>query len=232
MSSSKNEIGKRVEVLRKRKGLSQQVLATSLNVSREVVAKWENGTRDLKTEHTISLAKHFNVTTDYLLGLTTVETQDTEIRATCEHIGLSEDAIAVLVSTKDYRKKHCTVDFLERIIKAIAEERPCEGRYIARNYLWTLISGHVDFIAGYELPDMNQPGSRYESDMEYRVPGAYHQIKQMLLKFIESLVGEARQSERLQRYEWKDGVRVPLLSWWERQDREDGEANANNPQKR
>lgn len=66
------EIGERICLLREERQETQQELSSGLNVSREVVAKWENGTRDLKTKHTISLAKYFNVSADYLLGLTDI----------------------------------------------------------------------------------------------------------------------------------------------------------------
>ena len=37
------EIGKTIQDLRKRKGLSQEELAEKIDVSRQVVSKWENG---------------------------------------------------------------------------------------------------------------------------------------------------------------------------------------------
>lgn len=37
------EIGKIIQDLRKRKGLSQEELAEKIDVSRQAVSKWENG---------------------------------------------------------------------------------------------------------------------------------------------------------------------------------------------
>lgn len=37
------EIGKTIQDLRKRKGLSQEELAEKIDVSRQAVSKWENG---------------------------------------------------------------------------------------------------------------------------------------------------------------------------------------------
>ena len=37
------EIGKTIQDLRKRKGLSQEELAERIDVSRQAVSKWENG---------------------------------------------------------------------------------------------------------------------------------------------------------------------------------------------
>lgn len=69
-SKSISAIGERIKALRISKKLTQAELAQALNVKRQTVAQWENQERDLKTGAIISLAKYFNVSTDYLLGLT------------------------------------------------------------------------------------------------------------------------------------------------------------------
>ena len=52
-------------------------MAQALNVKQQTVAQWENQERDLKTGAIISLAKYFNVSTDYLLGISEYETSET-----------------------------------------------------------------------------------------------------------------------------------------------------------
>ena len=64
------EIGERIKHLRISKKLTQDEVAHALNVKRETVTRWETGARDIKTEITILLTKYFNVSADYLLGLT------------------------------------------------------------------------------------------------------------------------------------------------------------------
>lgn len=64
------EIGERIKHLRISKKLTQDEVAHALNVKRETVTRWETGARDIKTEITILLSKYFNVSADYLLGLT------------------------------------------------------------------------------------------------------------------------------------------------------------------
>lgn len=91
MSCSKIDIGERIAALRNSRKLSQQELSVDLNVSREVVAKWEIGTRDLKTEHTTALADYFGVTCDEILR--GVKSENVDIHA---KTGLSDEAITVL----------------------------------------------------------------------------------------------------------------------------------------
>lgn len=64
------EIGERIKHLRISKKLTQDEVAHALNVKRETVTRWETCARDIKTEITILLSKYFNVSADYLLGLT------------------------------------------------------------------------------------------------------------------------------------------------------------------
>jgi len=91
MSCSKKEIGDRIIALRTARGLSQLELAKGLHVSREVVAKWETGTRDLKTEHSVALADYFGVTCDEILRGVKSENVATEKR-----LGLCDKAIEIL----------------------------------------------------------------------------------------------------------------------------------------
>lgn len=84
-------IGERIKQLRESANITQEELAKDLNVGRETVARWENGTRDIKTEATISLAKYFNVTTDYLLCISDYKTHEAADIGTVT--GLYEDNI-------------------------------------------------------------------------------------------------------------------------------------------
>jgi transcriptional regulator with XRE-family HTH domain len=50
----------------------------------------------------VYLSKLYNVSTDYLLGLTDVKTNDTTLQSVCEYTGLSEEAIKTI--TDDYNR--------------------------------------------------------------------------------------------------------------------------------
>ena len=55
--------------LRVKNNMSQGNLADKLNVSRQTVSKWENGICMPDTEKLIQLSEIFNVSTDYILGI-------------------------------------------------------------------------------------------------------------------------------------------------------------------
>jgi len=62
-------IGQRIKDLRIERGLSQEVLAKELKISRPALAHYEIGNRQVPNELIPKIAKFFNVRTDYLFGL-------------------------------------------------------------------------------------------------------------------------------------------------------------------
>jgi len=61
---------KRIRDLREDKDLKQREVAEMLNCSQVCYSRYELGTRDIPTEVLIKLAAFYNVSTDYILGLT------------------------------------------------------------------------------------------------------------------------------------------------------------------
>lgn len=64
--------------LRRKSGLSQEQLAEKLDVSRQAVSKWENGTAVPESDKLVVMSDFFHVTTDYLLKDETVKTEEKE----------------------------------------------------------------------------------------------------------------------------------------------------------
>ena len=61
---------KRIRELREDSDLLQKDLAEYLHCSQVAYSRYELGTRDIPTQVLIDLAKFYNTTTDYILGLT------------------------------------------------------------------------------------------------------------------------------------------------------------------
>ena len=59
-------IGERITALRKEKNISQTELAKRLNVSRQAVSKWEQGTSSPDTDRLIQLAEILGTEVEYL----------------------------------------------------------------------------------------------------------------------------------------------------------------------
>lgn len=63
------DIGKKIKDLRVEKNLLQKDLAKKLNIARNTVTQYEKNLARPSYEVLISIAKFFNVSTDFLLGL-------------------------------------------------------------------------------------------------------------------------------------------------------------------
>ncbi len=60
----------RIRNLREDSDTTQAQMAKILNCSQQVYSNYELGQRDIPTDILIKLSEHYNVSTDYLLGLT------------------------------------------------------------------------------------------------------------------------------------------------------------------
>ena len=60
----------RLKELRTEKGVSQKQLAKEIGTSYAAISYWETGVNEPKLSYIIALCRYFDVTADYLLGLT------------------------------------------------------------------------------------------------------------------------------------------------------------------
>lgn len=65
-------IGNRIKQLREEKGLKQDELARQLSISPSAIGMYETNKREPNNDLTIRIANFFNVSVDYLLGLTNI----------------------------------------------------------------------------------------------------------------------------------------------------------------
>ncbi|MGN1200722.1 MAG: helix-turn-helix domain-containing protein [Candidatus Caccovivens sp.] len=65
----KNEFKDNLKLLRQEKHIGQVELAKQIGVSNGIISLWENGLREPNMSSLIALAKFFNVSIDYLVGL-------------------------------------------------------------------------------------------------------------------------------------------------------------------
>lgn len=63
------KFAERLKELREEKGLSIQKLSKEVGIGAASLCRWENSRADVKGSQLIILAKYFEVSTDYLLGL-------------------------------------------------------------------------------------------------------------------------------------------------------------------
>ncbi len=89
-------VAEKIKHLREKNNLTQSALAKKLNVTRSSVNAWEMGISVPSTALLVELAKLFQVSTDYLLGL--------EHKATLDVSSLNEEEILILYNLIQYFK--------------------------------------------------------------------------------------------------------------------------------
>jgi transcriptional regulator with XRE-family HTH domain len=112
MISNENvsEIGERIKKLREERGITQAEFAKKINVKRETVNQWENGSRDLKTDYTVKVAEYFGVSCDFILR--GIEYENVNI---CKKTGLVNEAIKILGWCHNSKEDY-DVDILNTLI--------------------------------------------------------------------------------------------------------------------
>ncbi|OLS02919.1 helix-turn-helix domain-containing protein [Tissierella creatinophila] len=73
-----NILGKRIKQLREENHLNQIELAKTLNISNTTLSQYETGQRVPSDDVKIKICKIFNVTLDYLLGVSETRNYETE----------------------------------------------------------------------------------------------------------------------------------------------------------
>ena len=115
-------IGQMIGKIRSENNETQQQLADALGVKRELITYWENGTpkREIKAALLAEIAKRYNVSADYLLGLTEYKSQDKSLTAVCDFTGLSEDAITSFHNLTKRYSKGAGIRFLNYLLTSSA----------------------------------------------------------------------------------------------------------------
>ena len=63
----------RIKQLREKRGLIQEILAAELGITQQLLSKYERDITLIKVDILKKIAIYFNVTTDYLLGISDVK---------------------------------------------------------------------------------------------------------------------------------------------------------------
>ena len=99
----------RLKELRVGRGLKQTELAAQLSITQGALSGWETGRYQIGSDDLIKIAKFFNVSTDYVLGLSGVQ------EATKEAFGqthLQEKLLLELFGILDETDKNRAIDHL------------------------------------------------------------------------------------------------------------------------
>ena len=83
-----------MSALRRARGLSQRPAAADLNISQALLSHYENGAREPGLDFVCRACRYYNVSADYLLGLTDVPTGSTAALEALTELTAALDAAA------------------------------------------------------------------------------------------------------------------------------------------
>ena len=130
-----NILGNRIKQLRREHGLTQEEFGKKYNIKKSTVSQYESGISRPDDELKKRIASDFNVSIDWLLGLSEYKTPVDRIS---QAIGSDEELLAFWEETKDRENVQLLfkqirvmsdkdINQVLRIIKAIEDEEEKEG---------------------------------------------------------------------------------------------------------
>lgn len=99
-------VAKNLRALRERKGLKQDELAEQLSIGQSTLSSYERGTRSVPLDMLVTFANFYNVSIDYLMGLSLVQSPNEDMQYIGTYTGLNDDAIEFLHFWNEHKRNH------------------------------------------------------------------------------------------------------------------------------
>ena len=160
-----NRLKEIIEARKRKTGESLRAVAKDLDVSLGVLSDWQNGNKTPRGDSIVKLARYFDVSADYLLGLTDAQTVDTDLRAVADYTGLSEKAILALKNPEMFE---CYDKGQKKILSDMISDETCLHHVVNSIYFYLKateeqVHGAEELLRENEGLDLRNADS---SDME------------------------------------------------------------------
>ena len=163
------------------KGVTITALADKLEISRQAVSQYQDGSTQPNLQSLAEIAKYFGVSTDWLLGLTDVRTPNMDVRAIANYTHLSDKAIERLNSLTAIEGGDMYLIMLSAMI-----ESPELYRLIGQ------IRYYIDRLAEYEASSKDDPAAfdAAEHKITSERYGVTYSFEKLLNDVLERLSGK------------------------------------------
>ena len=134
----------RIRALIADSGATQNQIAKEIGVTRQSISQYCDGSTVPNADKLLKLAQYFNVSADYLLGITNAKTIDKDVQFICEYTGLNESVIASLA---DRELPNYIAKLLNLFSKSYQTEYLCKSiiNYINTENLEIMGTDYFDF---------------------------------------------------------------------------------------
>lgn len=118
----------RIKQLREKRGLIQEILAAELGITQQLLSKYERDITLIKVDILKKIAIYFNVTTDYLLGISDVKRDLQGQMKMNEALDQYYDLVEVYKELDEYDQE--MIWSIIQIVKKINEKKKIEQKRV------------------------------------------------------------------------------------------------------
>ena len=118
----------RIKQLREKRGLIQEILAAELGITQQLLSKYERDITLIKVDILKKIAIYFNVTTDYLLGISDVKRDLLGQMKMNETLDQYYDLVEVYKELDEYDQE--MIWSIIQIVKKINEKKKIEQKRV------------------------------------------------------------------------------------------------------
>lgn len=118
----------RIKQLREKRGLIQEILAAELGITQQMLSKYERDVTLIKVDILKKIATDFNVTTDYLLGVSDVKRDLQRQMKMNETLDEYYDLIEIYKDLDSYDKE--MIWSIMQTVKKVGEKRKKDNKLI------------------------------------------------------------------------------------------------------
>lgn len=118
----------RIKQLREKRGLIQEILAAEIGITQQMLSKYERDVTLIKVDILKKIATYFNVTTDYLLGVSDVKRDLQRQMKMNETLDEYYDLIEIYKDLDSYDKE--MIWSIMQTVKKVGEKRKKDNKLI------------------------------------------------------------------------------------------------------
>ena len=118
----------RIKQLREKRGVIQEILAAELGITQQMLSKYERDVTLIKVDILKKIATYFNVTTDYLLGVSDVKRDLQRQMKMNETLDEYYDLIEIYKDLDSYDKE--MIWSIMQAVKKVGEKRKKDNKLI------------------------------------------------------------------------------------------------------
>jgi len=186
------KIGEKITESRIKNNLTQSELADKLYVTHQAVSKWENGKSIPSIEVLVSLTKLFNITIDYLLDDSEIDSNDFESMLSF----LPRDT-----AFKDYLKNAASNQIIDEFYKFTIEER----KYI----IDLIVSSNIKLDIKKIWPYLNEKERNYllivilTNKLDFNVESIKHQLSKEETLLVRAHIKRGNYQYKISQYHYQ-----------------------------